>query len=251
MTSDFKNQIDSALKSLEAMLGNQDKVGQIVSEIIAQTPDQFDQIGILLDEGKHAEAAAVIHKVKSRYGYIGLEKVFGELSQWEAALDSTESIINNDEVQAYFKKMNTEIINTLKETPYVVGFAPSNEEVLPLTGRTVLVAEDDEINSMVFELFIKELGAEVIVVRDGNEAVKLTIERKPDMIFMDVHMPFFSGIEAITQLRKKGVQCPIVSLSASTRLNEKEQSLSVGANEFLIKPANRNAIRQTLLRYIG
>lgn len=122
---------------------------------------------------------------------------------------------------------------------------------LPLSGKTVVIAEDDEVNSMVFDLFVKELGADTVIARDGNEAVKFCLDKNPALIFMDVHMPFFSGIDAIRHLRQKGVVCPIVSLSASTRLNEREQSLLAGANEFLIKPANRNAIRQTLIKYIG
>ncbi len=138
----------------------------------------------------------------------------------------------------------------MKQTPYNLPSESTSGDAMPLTGKTVLVAEDDEVNSMVFELFIKELGADVVVAHDGNEAVRLTMEQNPDMIFMDVHMPFFSGLEAIQQLRAKEVKCPIISLSASTRLNERDQSLAMGANEFLIKPANRVTIRQILMKYL-
>jgi CheY-like chemotaxis protein len=124
-------------------------------------------------------------------------------------------------------------------------------ESLLFNGKCILVAEDDEVNAMVFELFIKETGASVIIAKDGHEAIRYSLEKKPDLIFMDVHMPVFSGLEAIREVRSRSVTCPIVSLSASTRLNEQQNSLDAGADDFLVKPVNRGAIVKTLMKYLG
>ncbi|MCE2997844.1 MAG: response regulator [Cyclobacteriaceae bacterium] len=246
----LQERIVESLYALESTLGSRQKIEEIVVEIIDKTPQQFELIEKLLNERKNTEAAAVLHKVKVRYSYLGLDDAHRELSQWEDALHSDQNILNPLVPLVYFNNINMHINETLKQTTYFPQGDPAQGDTLPLAGKTVLVAEDDEVNSMVFELFIKELGADVIVAHDGNEAVNRTLNQRPDMIFMDVHMPFFSGLEAIQQLRAKEVKCPIISLSASTRLNEREQSLAMGANEFLIKPANRVTIRQILMKYL-
>lgn len=246
----LQERIVESLQALESTLGSRQKIEEIVLEIIDKTPQQFLLMEKLLTEQKNAEAAAILHKIKVRYSYLGLDDAYRELSEWEDALHSDQKIINPQVPLVYFNNINMHINETLKQTSYFPQSDPTQGDSLPLAGKTVLVAEDDEVNSMVFELFIKELGADVIVAHDGNEAVNRTLDQRPDMIFMDVHMPFFSGLEAIQQLRAKGVKCPIISLSASTRLNEREQSTAMGANEFLIKPANRVTIRQILMKYL-
>ncbi|NOS94703.1 MAG: response regulator [Cyclobacteriaceae bacterium] len=242
--------IHESLGNLESTLGSREKIEEIVLEIVDKTPQQFNQIEKVLAQKNSKEAAAILHKIKVRYAYLGLDDLFLELSNWEDTLNTDQAIINPLEPLIYFRDMNSQINDTLKKSSYYLHRDVAASETLPLNGKVVLVAEDDEVNSMVFELFIKELGAHVVVAHDGNEAVKLTLDQKPDMIFMDVHMPFFSGLEAIQQLRAKGVNCPIISLSASTRLNERDQSIAMGANEFLIKPANRVTIRQILMKYL-
>ena len=91
------------------------------------------------------------------------------------------------------------------------------ESSLLLNGKRILIAEDDDVNFMVFEVFVQELGGTAIKAVDGHEAIRQTTDLKPDFIFMDIHMPYFSGIEAIRFIRSKGIQVPIVALSASTR----------------------------------
>jgi CheY-like chemotaxis protein len=135
--------------------------------------------------------------------------------------------------------------------PKPAGTISHTQVKLPLAGKKILIAEDDEVNIMIFELFIEELGAEVLKAVDGNQAILIGSEKIPDLIFMDVHMPYFSGVEAIKQLRSKNLTMPIISLSASTRLNEKQQSLEAGATDFLTKPAKREIIHEVLLKYLG
>jgi CheY-like chemotaxis protein len=248
---DFNKKILAGLVTLEAALDSNQRVAEIVNEIVSHTNQQFEQVDVLIKENKFTEASAIVHKVKARYGYIGLDDIFTELTKWEEALATSSLSHNHSAYQIYFKDINEKMINVLKNTDYLKPRETNNKPTLPLTGKLVLVAEDDEVNSMVFESLIKELGADVLLVHDGNEAVMLTQANAPDMIFMDVHMPYFSGTEAIKLLRSKGINCPIVSISASTRLNEKEESLAAGSSEFMIKPANRTALHQVLLKYLS
>jgi CheY-like chemotaxis protein/HPt (histidine-containing phosphotransfer) domain-containing protein len=248
----LKELITNELNILLSNLDNDTKrLSDLVNTFISETPQLFLQIEELIKLGKSKEASEVVHKVKSRYGYLGLDKVMEDLTKWENDLESGRNTGKSDERISKFKKINLEVMTELKQTKFHQGDEDKKEIELPLTGKLVLVAEDDEINAIVFELLIKETGASVIIAGDGNEAFKLTLEKSPDMIFMDVHMPYFSGLDATKELRKKGIKCPIISLSASTRLNERQNSLDAGADDFLIKPVNRESINKVLMEYLG
>ncbi|WP_276371560.1 response regulator [Chryseolinea sp. H1M3-3] len=224
-----------------------ERIENFIAVFIKSTPSITEQVEKSLLDGKWQNAADLIHGLKPRYGYLDLTEVMDQLTEWETSLRLGTG---NDYSQRLnlLKKYNAEIIFSLKETRFYKHVKADGGSLLQ--GKCVLVAEDDEINAMVFELFIKEQGATVIVARDGNEALQFALDNYPDMIFMDVHMPFFSGLDAIKELRKKGISCPIVSLSASTRLNEKQNSLDAGADDFLVKPANRDTINKALLKYL-
>jgi len=241
-------------KELEALLstlnGNTSKIEEIITLFIKETPQLFKQIQQYINQEKWYNAAALVHKVKIRYGYLGLEDILTDLSHWEDNLTINAGSINNTLILDHFIKTNNDILRELKKLKFYHSPISKTIKCLPLLGKQVLIAEDDEVNAMVFDLFVKETGASTVIVTDGNAALKVVYDRMPDMIFMDVHMPFFSGLDAIKKLRENKITCPIVSLSASTRLNERQNSLDAGANDFLVKPANRESINMMMMKYL-
>lgn len=75
----------------------------------------------------------------------------------------------------------------------------------------------------------------------GHEAIKCVQEKSYDVIFMDLHMPHMSGIEAATKIREvlRNKSCPpIIALTASPALTEKQRALSGGLDDFLSKPVD-------------
>lgn len=229
--------------------GNTSKIREVVSTFISKTPLQLKTLLENLQAENFYEAAKLVHIVKTRYGYFGLQHIASNFDSWESQLLSEQPIVNYSQSLAQIMEKTDQIIEVLKGTEYYQS-PESSAPILPLKGKIVLVAEDDEINAMIFDLFIKELGAETIMSADGASALNFSREKNPDLIFMDVHMPFYSGLDAIRELRTLGCKCPIISLSASTRLNEKQNSLDAGANDFLKKPVNRDTISSILLRYL-
>jgi CheY-like chemotaxis protein/HPt (histidine-containing phosphotransfer) domain-containing protein len=251
-----KAQIKGKLRTELAILtltlnGNTEKVNQLTQTFLDETTLHFELLREAIEKGSTDNLLALLHKLKPRYSYLGLDNLMDEMSQWEREVGVVSSTEKNLERINYFESMNELISTELNEIKLEQTLKSSAEQTtLPLTGKKVLIAEDDEVNAMVFELFIEELGGTVLKATDGNEAVRLTNEHNPDLIFMDVHMPYFSGVEAIKLIRSKNLAIPIISLSASTRLHEKQQSLDAGATSFLTKPAKREAIQQVLLQYL-
>jgi CheY-like chemotaxis protein len=249
------NKLKNELASLTSTFdGNKEKVSSMVHSFQEETPLQFALLHENIVKEKKEEILALLHKLKPRYSYLGLDDLMIEMGEWETevrALDAKKSKENSLRKFEYFEKMNQLISSELAQAELSLDGHAHSTTNLPLTGKKVLIAEDDEVNAMVFELFIEELGGTTLKATDGNQAVQLAIQHQPDLIFMDVHMPYFSGVEAIKLLRTKNFNIPIISLSASTRLHEKQQSLDAGANSFLTKPAKREAIQQVLLQYLS
>jgi CheY-like chemotaxis protein/HPt (histidine-containing phosphotransfer) domain-containing protein len=250
---EIKNKLRAELASLALTLdGNTDKVNRMTQSFLDETAPNFILLRNAIENEKKEELLALLHKLKPRYSYLGLDILMNEMNQWEFETRLNNSKHKNLERLNYFESMNELISTELNQIKLEQATELSAEQSkLPLTGKKVLIAEDDEVNAMVFELFIEELGGTVFKATDGNEAVRLNNEHNPDLIFMDVHMPYFSGVEAIKLIRSKNSAIPIISLSASTRLQEKQQSLDAGATSFLTKPAKREAIQQVLLQYLS
>lgn len=237
---------------MSAMPGQSSTVRELTRVFVAETPEQVGQLKDLLDSKDWRGAASLVHKLKSRFGYFGMNELTAELGAWEALLrmggesvDAYENTQRLSELNAMTERMVFEIHSLSAEIP-----SSKSSVDLPLRDKVILVAEDDEINALALELFVQELGGKVIRAVNGSEAVRLTLEKGPDLIIMDVHMPFYNGVEAIRDLRRRGVACPIVSLSASTKMNERQNCLDYGANVFIQKPVDREIINQVLLRHL-
>lgn len=100
----------------------------------------------------------------------------------------------------------------------------------------VLVAEDEEINAMVSEQFLKDLGHSVEMVRDGQQALKKLMGKQYDMVFMDMHMPYANGIQVAQKFRQSNSITPIIGVTASATKEQREACLAAGMSDFLSKP---------------
>jgi CheY-like chemotaxis protein len=131
------------------------------------------------------------------------------------------------------------------ETPVV-----SEAQHQPFHNRTILIAEDNAINAMVFSSFVEEWGCRVVIVHDGLAAINWLKDRSADLVLMDIHMPQLDGISAISQIRKFNRDIPILALTASTMEDDLRASLQAGANENLLKPVSSSVLFTLLSRYL-
>jgi len=79
-------------------------------------------------------------------------------------------------------------------------------------------------------------GYEVIVARDGEEGINKAQTGKPDIILLDVMLPSMSGIDVCRTLRSKGIETPIIMLTARSQEIDKVVGLEVGADDYVTKP---------------
>ena len=100
----------------------------------------------------------------------------------------------------------------------------------------ILVVEDDERISDAIVEYLSDSHYAVEAVYDGQSAWELLEVFTYDMILLDVMMPRMDGVTLCGKLRKKGVNIPILMLTARDTLSDKIEGLDAGADDYLIKP---------------
>ncbi len=109
----------------------------------------------------------------------------------------------------------------------------------------VLAVDDNEQNLQLLQEYLWSWGYEVVVARDGHEALELYPTHSPSIIVLDVMMPNMDGYEACSRIKADpaGRQIPILMLTALTGTEDKIRALECGADDFLNKPINRDELR--------
>jgi DNA-binding response OmpR family regulator len=110
----------------------------------------------------------------------------------------------------------------------------------PVTDRVpvLLVADDDEDILALVQLRLSRSGFEVIVARDGQEALQLAQDRHPDLAVLDWMMPKATGLEVLRAIRADSATAdiPVVLLTARASENDIQEGLDAGAIDYIAKP---------------
>jgi DNA-binding response OmpR family regulator len=102
----------------------------------------------------------------------------------------------------------------------------------------LLVADDDEDILTLVQLRLSRSGYEVVVARDGEEALRLARERQPDLAVLDWMMPKASGLEVLRAIRADDAtrDIPVVLLTARASEADIQEGLDAGADDYIAKP---------------
>lgn len=101
---------------------------------------------------------------------------------------------------------------------------------------TILVAEDDpEIRTALERIFTYE-GYSVHTANDGAAALEAVASHSPDLVVLDVMMPFVDGLEVCRRMRSRGDRTPILMLTAREETADRVAGLDAGADDYLAKP---------------
>jgi len=100
----------------------------------------------------------------------------------------------------------------------------------------VLIVEDEPDMALGLQDNFEYEGYEVVVARDGHEGLNRAISDHPDIILLDVMLPQMSGLDVCRQLRNKGVDAPVIMLTARGQEIDKVIGLEMGADDYVTKP---------------
>ncbi len=112
----------------------------------------------------------------------------------------------------------------------------------------ILVVDDEDRNLRLMEAMLIPLGYEVVLARDGLEALDKVRETPPDVILLDVMMPKMDGFEVARQLKDdEGTKIiPVVMVTALKKVQDRIKALEVGADDFLSKPIDESELVATV-----
>ena len=101
---------------------------------------------------------------------------------------------------------------------------------------TVLVAEDDTEIRTALERILKYEGYAPVTVNDGAAALEAIDEHEPDLIVLDVMMPYVDGLTVCRRLRERRDRTPVLMLTARHEVSDRVAGLDAGADDYLPKP---------------
>lgn len=120
------------------------------------------------------------------------------------------------------------------------------ESKLDLTGKYILIAEDNTINQAIIEAILEPFNATLNIVGNGEEAVQSAFSKRPDLILMDIQMPVKDGITACQEILAHMNDIPIIALTANVMVQDIETYLKVGFVAHLGKPFEISLLKEKL-----
>lgn len=122
------------------------------------------------------------------------------------------------------------------------------------TTKKILVAEDDKFYSAIYKKYLAFDNVEVFFANDGEEALKMAQEKKPDLILLDLIMPKMDGFDVLEKLKSdeelKAIK--VVVLSNLGQEEDKKKALSMGASDYVVKSnISFDEITSVVQKYLG
>ena len=118
-----------------------------------------------------------------------------------------------------------------------------------LSTKSALLVEDNSANQIVASAMLSDIGFDVQIAQNGQEAVTLCQSQRFDLILMDIQMPIMDGLEATRQIRTFDHITPIIALSAAVMEQDKQQSQRAGMQHHLAKPIEKQQLNFLIAEY--
>ncbi len=128
----------------------------------------------------------------------------------------------------------------------------SDTGYLDLSGKRILVVEDNMINQLIMEELLQKTHAEITLADNGKIAVEKVQKENFDIVLMDMQMPVMDGIQATGIIREtyNSTQLPIIAVTANAMKEDKEKGIQMGLNDYLTKPIDPKSLIMTLHRWL-
>ncbi len=244
--------------------------GEDVAQAIRANPPLASTPIVLLtsvDQGEFSRLAQSLgisaYLTKPARSSLLLETLVGAM---QAAKVRQEAPDNAAEENARRLTAMAEKMRDAKEKEKLAGTRPALSEIAkaePAARDThrenkrqldILVAEDNEVNQMVFSQILDSLGVNFKIVGNGRLAVEAHRAFSPSVILMDVSMPEMNGLEATKAIRKNeagaGRHTPIIGVTAHALKGDRERCIEAGMDDYLSKPVSPDKLSAIASRWL-
>jgi DNA-binding response OmpR family regulator len=107
-----------------------------------------------------------------------------------------------------------------------------------MTAKKILVCDDDPLLVELIDFRLRARGYDVVVAKDGNEAMTRVVSERPSLIVLDAMMPRMDGFEVLTRIKDDDelAHIPVIMLTARKSEHDIVSALERGAEDYLVKP---------------
>jgi CheY-like chemotaxis protein len=121
-----------------------------------------------------------------------------------------------------------------------------------LTGRKILIVEDDLSSKLYLNKILEKSGAVIINAGNGKEAFDIVMNNSDiELILMDIQLPVLDGFTCTKMLRDSGKNLIIIAQTAYGLTGDKERLMNSGFNDYLIKPISQRQLLEKLVTYLS
>jgi len=117
---------------------------------------------------------------------------------------------------------------------------------------TILIVEDNEKNMKLVRDILQHKGHATLEAATGGEGVRLALEKRPDLVLMDIQLPDIDGIAALQLIRQDRTldAVPVLAVSASVMPDDQQKIVTSGFDAFITKPINLKQFLDTVQRFL-
>ena len=141
--------------------------------------------------------------------------------------------------------------------PVRSGAAAPPPEIGDLPARTILMVEDDEVNRVVGKALLERRGHRVLLAETGMAGVRMTRDRRVDVVLMDIRLPDIDGFEAARRIRTLDAESlrrerpPIIALTAQVEPSDATACEAAGIDDLVVKPFSPDDLCRRIERLLG
>ena len=110
----------------------------------------------------------------------------------------------------------------------------------------ILIIEDSSFTRKAIARMVKADGYEILEAVDGKDGLEKAVSNSPDCITLDLIMPEMEGIEVLKSLRERGLNIPVIVITADIQKDTRDQCLDLGATTILSKPPKKEELRSAI-----
>jgi signal transduction histidine kinase/ActR/RegA family two-component response regulator len=202
-------------------------------------------------EGTGLGLAMVQRVVELHGGSVYVESEVGKGSRFTVALPWGEE---GERIKDKGSRIKHEVTRKTRENggPQAEKSSGLIKKPIYPSSPLVLLAEDNEANIQVMTQYLEAQGYQIVLAKNGREAVEFAVTHKPDLIVMDVQMPEMDGLEATRRVRgdRTIAHTPIIAVTSFAMDSDREQIPAAGVDGYLTKPVSLRELVSEIAKHL-
>lgn len=134
--------------------------------------------------------------------------------------------------------------------PELLNTTPLKTDIPDLTGKNILIAEDNVINQEIIKSMLEKTSAKIEFAENGEIAIHKFKEMSPDLILMDIQMPLMDGKQAFIKIRETDKQVPIIALTANVMSEDIKSYQALGFSGHIGKPIEMQELYIEIAKHV-